>query len=180
MTINNTKHVKNQKLRNNEYYNFQDIQDSLYKRSTEGFIFDELMPLIMKRENILLAFRNIKNNKGSKTKGTNSTTIDDIAKLGDEKLIEYVRERLKNFIPHPVRRKEIKKDNGKIRPLGIPTMEDRIIQQCIKQVLEPILEAKFYKHSYGFRPNRSAEHAVARVFCTNYNCKTSLCSRYRY
>ncbi len=47
--------------------------------------------------------------------------------------------------------------------MGIPTMEDRIIQQCIKQVLEPICEAKFYKHSYGFRPNRGAHHAIARA-----------------
>ena len=57
---------------------------------------------------------------------------------------------------------EIPKPNGKTRPLGIPCMDDRIIQQCIKQILEPICEAKFHKHSYGFRPNRSTDHAIAR------------------
>lgn len=91
-----------------------------------------------------------------------------------EELIAYVRKRLQNFHPHTVRRVEIPKPDGRMRPLGIPTMEDRIVQQCIKQVLEPICEAKFYKHSYGFRPNRSAHHAVARaMFLVNI-------SKYRY
>lgn len=78
-------------------------------------------------------------------------------------MISYVRKRLQNFHPHAIRRVEIPKPDGRLRPLGIPTIEDRIIQQCIKQVLEPICEAKFYKHSYGFRPNRSAHHAIARA-----------------
>ncbi|MGL5617323.1 MAG: group II intron reverse transcriptase [Sarcina sp.] len=64
----------------------------------------------------------------------------------------------------------ISKPNGKTRPLGIPCIEDRIIQQCIKQVIEPICEARFHKHSYGFRPNRSTEHAIARsMFLMNMN-----------
>ena len=78
-------------------------------------------------------------------------------------MFSYVRKRLQNFHPHAIRRVEIPKPDGRLRPLGIPTIEDRIIQQCIKQVLEPICEARFYKHSYGFRPNRSAHHAIARA-----------------
>lgn len=154
---------KKQRLRNNEYYDTQAIYDELYSKAKENRRFTNLYDLIVSRENILLAYRNIKKNKGSKTKGVNATTILDIGKDNPERLISYVRNRMSNFQPMPVRRVEIPKDNGKVRPLGIPTMEDRLIQQCIKQVLEPICEAKFYKHSYGFRPNRSTHHGIARV-----------------
>src|SRR5699024_4577829 len=64
--------------------------------------------------------------------------------------------------PMKIKYKEIPKLNGGKRQLGIPTIEDRLIQQCIKQILEPICEAKFHNHSYGFRPNRSTHHAIAR------------------
>ena len=154
---------KKQKLRNNEYYNTQKTYDILYEKSKENSSFKKLYEIITSEENILLAYRNIKRNKGSKTKGTNKTTIIDIGDKEPNKVVSYVRNRLANFKPMSVRRVEIPKDNGKTRPLGIPTMEDRLIQQCIKQVLEPIFEAKFYKHSYGFRPNRSTHHAVARM-----------------
>ena len=132
---------KKQRLRNNEYYDTQAIYDELYSKAKENRRFTNLYDLIVSRENILLAYRNIKKNKGSKTKGVNATTILDIGKDNPERLISYVRNRMSNFQPMPVRRVEIPKDNGKVRPLGIPTMEDRLIQQCIKQVLEAICEA---------------------------------------
>lgn len=89
-------------------------------------------------------------------------TIEQIAQQGNDVLVDYVQHRLANYKPHPVRRVMIPKDNGKERPLGIPTIEDRLIQQCILQVMEPICEAKFHKHSYGFRPNRNTHHAISR------------------
>jgi len=120
------------------------------------------MDLILSRENILLAYRSIKTNTGSLTPGVNKHTIQFISKMEEDRVVNMVRGRLSYYSPSPVKRVEIPKENGKTRPLGIPTIEERLIQQCIKQILEPILEAKFYKHSYGFRPDRSAEHAVAR------------------
>jgi len=160
--------VKKQKLRNNEYYGTGEMFDDLFAKSQSGECFQDLMELIESENNILLAYRNIKKNKGSKTKGTNSTNIVDIGKMESAEVVRYVRKRLINFKPHSVRRVKIEKYDGKMRPLGIPTIEDRLIQQCIKQVLEPICEARFYKHSYGFRPNRSTHHAIARsMFLSN-------------
>ena len=155
--------IKNRLRAENSYYNIQPITDKLYADSKQNKIFSNLYELIIKEENIILAYRNIKKNKGSNTEGTDGKNIKIYKNIPVEKLISIVRKRLENYKPQRVRRVMIPKANGKLRPLGIPTMEDRLIQQCIKQILEPICEAKFYKHSYGFRPLRSTKHALARV-----------------
>lgn len=120
------------------------------------------MEYITSESNILLAYRNIKNNKGSKTVGTDNKNIDYLKNLRKDEFIELIQNKFSNYTPKSVRREEIPKHDGRLRPLGIPCIDDRIIQQCIRQVLEPICEAKFHKHSYGFRPNRSTSHAIAR------------------
>lgn len=158
-----TKLKKKQKLRNNEYYDIQTVYDELYAKAKENRKFTDLIDIIISKQNIMLAYRNIKKNKGSKTRGTNNTTIIEIGETEPEKLIGYVRSRFTNYKPKSVKRVHIPKPNGSTRPLGIPAIEDRLIQQCIKQVMEPICEAKFHKHSYGFRPNRSTHHAMARM-----------------
>ncbi|WP_336865650.1 group II intron reverse transcriptase/maturase [Peribacillus frigoritolerans] len=157
-----TKVLKKQNLRNNEYHNIQDVFDSLYAKSNKGMKFNNLLPMIISDDNVKLAYRNIKKNAGSKTKGHNKKTIIDIGAMNIDKVISYVRHRLSNFEPQKVKRVYIPKSNGDKRPLGIPTIEDRLIQQCILQVLEPICEAKFHPHSYGFRPNRRTHHAIAK------------------
>jgi group II intron reverse transcriptase/maturase len=158
------KKPKKQKLRNAEYYDFQNVQDELYQQSKDNTIFKNLVELIVSEQNIKLAYRNIKKNKGSKTAGVDGKTVRHLAKWQDERLIEYVRKKLNWYEPQAVRRVEIPKDNGKTRPLGIPTIMDRLIQQCVLQVLEPICEAKFHERSNGFRPNRSTEHALAQCY----------------
>lgn len=156
--------MKNQALRYNEYYQMQPIYDNLYQQSIKGHSFRHLWEFISSDNNIMLAYRTIKRNKGSMTAGINKHTIKYWESKPINYMLLYVKSRLNNYQPHKVRRVEIPKSNGKTRPLGIPTIEDRIVQQCIKQVLEPICEAKFHPHSYGFRPNRSTSHALAYVY----------------
>jgi len=153
-------------LRHAEYYDMQDTFDGLYAKASKGESFDTLMDLIFRRDNILLAYRNIKRNDGSVTPGTDGLTMRNIEKYTPDILVQKVRNITKNYSPRAVRRKEIPKQNdpSKTRPLGIPCIWDRLIQQCILQVLEPICEAKFSDNSYGFRPNRSCEHAIGAAY----------------
>lgn len=139
----------------------QEAYDNLYQRSVENQNFKSLMKIIISDDNILLAYRNIKRNSGSLTAGIDGKTIKDIEKLTTERYLGIVKKRFKFYKPRKVKRTEIPKPNGKTRPLGIPSIWDKVAQQCILQVLEPICEAKFNPHSHGFRPNRSAEHAIA-------------------
>ena len=155
---------KKSKLRNAEYYDIQQEFDELYKKSKKNCKFTDLLSIITSEENIKLAYRNIKKNHGSKTAGTDGKTIQDLEKWQTETLINHIRKKLEYYEPQAIRRVEIPKPNGKKRPLGIPTIMDRLIQQCIYQILEPITEAKFHERSNGFRPNRSTEHAIAQVY----------------
>ncbi len=142
----------------------QEYQDFLYKLSQKGKIFRKIMPMVTLRGNILLAYRNIKKNAGSKTKGMDGKDISYFANIDTDTIVDIVQDKLNNFHPNKVRRVLIPKANGKMRPLGIPSILDRLIQQCILQVLEPICEAKFYKHSYGFRPLRNTKQAISRAY----------------
>lgn len=154
-------------LRHSEYYDMQETFDALYAESAAGEKFINLMDLILSRENILLAYRNIKASDGSNTPGTDNLTIKDIGRLTPEDVVERVRSIINGkwgYRPRPVRRKEIPKPNGTMRPLGIPCIWDRLIQQCIKQIMEPICEAKFSNNSYGFRPMRSVENVISATY----------------
>lgn len=149
-------------------YNMNGVRHALYEQSKAGMNFNNLSKLVISRQNILLAYRNVRGNKGSKTPGTDGITMAEVDLLSAEEVVENVRRKFNWYNPKPVRRVEIPKPNGKTRPLGIPTIWDRIIQQCILQVLEPICEAKFLSNSKGFRPNKSAEDAIAS-FMYNIN-----------
>ena len=156
--------TKRKKLRHSEYYGLQGCFDELYAKSKQDDVFTNLMEIISSEENIRLAYRNIKRNSGSHTSGADKLSIKDIERLSTDKLVEIIRRKFQYYKPKPVKRVEIPKPNGKTRPLGIPTIVDRLVQQCILQVLEPICEAKFHERSNGFRPNRSAENALAQCY----------------
>ena len=145
-------------------YGLQEKLCNLYEQSRQGKQFRHLMKLIVSDENVVLAYRNICKNKGSFTAGVDGKIITDIQKYPIQKVVEKVRNKLQFYQPKKVRRVYIDKGNGKQRPLGIPSIWDRLIQQCVLQVLEPICEAKFHERSNGFRPYRSAQNAIAQCY----------------
>jgi RNA-directed DNA polymerase len=122
-----------------------------------------IMEEVCERENLKKALRQVRSNKGSA--GIDGMTVD---KLGDylKQHWPVIREQLLNGIyePKPVRRVEIQKpDGGGVRKLGIPTVLDRFVQQAVMQVLQRQWNPTFSQYSYGFRPHRSAHHAVAQA-----------------
>lgn len=133
---------KKSKLRHAEYYDMQKTFDSLYADSKSGEVFGHLMDIISAPSNIKLAFRNIKGNDGSHTAGTDGRTIESLAVMPEDKFVKLIQKQFRRYEPKAVKRVEIPKPNGKMRPLGIPCIIDRIVQQCILQVMEPICEAK--------------------------------------
>lgn len=158
------KPLKVGKIRNSEYYDMISVFDELYAKSSAGCNFKDLFEIIQSTDNIKLAYRNMRKNDGGRSPGVDGLNIRDIDKIPEHKFIRIVKNKLWNYRPKRVKRVEIPKPNGKMRPLGIPTIWDRIIQQCFLQVLEPICEAKFFERSNGFRPNRSVENAMAQCY----------------
>jgi len=116
------------------------------------------------------AFWNVLQNTGAKTEGVDGkvketyydVSTKTLTSEGRELIVEICKE-LKEFTykPLPVKRVYIPKTNGKMRPIGIPTIKDRVIQEAIKMVIEPIYESDFLDCSYGFRPNRNTMDAIS-------------------
>lgn len=122
----------------------------------------KLIELILSDENLKEAIRRVKSNKG--VPGVDKMTVYEIDKYFEENMEDIKQSILdKKYKPQPVKRVYIPKPNGKKRPLGIPTVRDRVIQQAIAQVLSNIYDDKFSDNSYGFRPNRSAHHAITKT-----------------
>lgn len=127
-----------------------------------------LIDKIYNKKNILEAFKLVKKNKGAP--GVDGETVFDFENLLDYK-IDQIHCELKSgkYKPSPVKRTYIDKDDGTKRPLGIPTVKDRVIQQAVRNIIEPIFEPTFHPSSYGYRPRRSCQMAVAKAESfTNY------------
>ena len=108
------------------------------------------------------AERVFRRSKG-KASGVDGITVAKFLERGCENAQTLKRElKERTYRPLPLRRVEIPKANGKMRQLGIPCLRDKIVQEAIRMALEPIFEVEFHDNSYGFRPNRSTHHAVAR------------------
>ena len=122
----------------------------------------ELLEEILNQNNLNKAYKKVVANKG--VAGVDGITVEEeneYLKENKDRIINQIRKR--KYKPQPVKRVQIPKENGKMRNLGIPTVTDRIIQQAIFQVINPIFEKQFNDNSFGFRPNRSCEQAVIRA-----------------
>ncbi len=148
-----------------------DMQRKLYRWSNDDpdKVFVDLFNLVCDRRILAEAWRRLARNSGSRTPGTDGMTRRLVEQRpgGAAGLLDEIREALRNgtYNPQPVRQRLIPKPGqpGKFRPLGIPTLTDRLVQMALKLVLEPIFEADFYPTSYGFRPGRSTHDALERI-----------------
>jgi RNA-directed DNA polymerase len=145
-----------------------EIQTKLHRWAVEepGRRFDDLFNLVTDPAFLLVAWDRVRSNKGARTAGVDGITARAVRFWEqDELLLEQLRAALRSgeFRPLPVRAVMIPKPNGKLRRLGIPTVADRVVQAALKLVLEPIFEADFHPCSYGFRPRRRAQDAIAEI-----------------
>jgi RNA-directed DNA polymerase len=145
--------------------NVQQLQKKLGHAAKENKTrrFHALYDKVYRMDILEEAWRRVRANKGSA--GIDGETFSDIEKQGEAHFLQECQRHLKEgkYDPRPVRRQYIPKKDGKQRPLGIPTVRDRVIQMAAKLVMEPIFEADFQDSSFGFRPKRSAKGALDRI-----------------
>jgi len=152
----------------------QEFQKKLYEKAKADpkYRFYSLYDKTYRQDIIAEAYRKVKANGG--TSGIDGESFEDIETQGVEGYLAILREELKvgDYRPKAVRRVYIPKANGKKRPLGIPTIRDRIVQTAFLLVLEPIFEADFSEASYGFRPKKSGHNAVQEIYkYLNWGCE---------
>lgn len=127
-----------------------------------SYRFERLYRNLYNPEFYLLAYQKIATSQGSMTAGTDGNTLDGMSMERIEKIIEKLRDH--SYQPNPARRVYIaKKNSNKKRPLGIPSTDDKLIQEVVRMILEAIYEPTFCENSHGFRPNRSCHTALSEI-----------------
>lgn len=155
----------NAKKANYTYEKAQQLQRKLYlaAKTSNKRRFHALFDKVKRKDILYMAWNKVKSNKG--VAGIDNITIQQIENIGVDKLIEEIQHKLTKgkYKPKPVKRVYIDKKDGSKRPLGIPTVIDRVIQMATKIVIEPIFEADFKNCSYGFRPKRKAHQVLEKI-----------------
>lgn len=150
--------------------NPENVLNSLQAHSAQsGYVFDRLYRNLFNREFFLQAYQNIYANQGNMTPGTDGKTIDAMSLERIDRLIETLKD--ESYRPKPSRRTYIPKKSGKLRPLGIPSFDDKLVQEVARMLLEAIYEVSFESTSHGFRPNRSCHTALRMIQNRFVRCK---------
>jgi len=144
------------------------LQRKLYvaAKQSRGRRFHALYDRVLRGDVLREAWKRVRSNRGGA--GIDGETLQEIEAYGVERFLEEIQGKLREgrYRPLPVRRRYIAKPDGRQRPLGIPVVRDRVVQQAVKMVIEPIFEADFEECSYGFRPKRSATQAKEAIRVT--------------
>lgn len=133
------------------------------KAKQKGYVFERLYRNLYNPEFYLLAYQNIAKSQGSMTAGTDGMTLDDMTMGRIMRIIASLKDH--SYQPHPARREYIPKKNNphKTRPLGIPSTDDKLVQEVVHMLLEAIYEPTFSRYSHGFRPKRSCHTALSEI-----------------
>lgn len=136
-----------------------------WAKADSGRRFDDVFNLVYDPGFLVAAWDRVRGNKGGRSAGVDGVVPRSLSPAQAGSMLVGLHQRVKTrtFVPEPVRQRAIPKGNGKVRNLGIPTMADRIVQASLRMVLEPIFEADFLSSSYGFRPRRRAQDAIAEI-----------------
>lgn len=150
---------------NNTIDKVQELQRKLYlcAKTNRKRKFHALYDKVYRKDILFQAWKKVKTNNGAC--GVDDLTIEGVKEYGEERFIAEIQEDLisNTYHPHPVKRVYIPKKDGGKRPLGIPTVKDRVVQMATKIVIEPIFEADFKEVSYGFRPKRNQHMALKEI-----------------
>ena len=143
-----------------------EILERINKCSTDhpDGVFTRLYRYLLREDMYYVAYQKLYSNQGAVTPGTDNDTADGFSKEYVQRLITELADG--SFVPKPVRREYIPKANGKLRPLGIPSFRDKLLQEVVRSILEVIYEPIFLDQSHGFRPDRSVHTALSQMECS--------------